>query len=213
MFMAGYPDIALEIIGPAAMFARPDTGATPISYPVPTYGAAKGMFEAVAWRKSVYIRPTRVEICAPIRYERYVTNYGGPLRKSVQISKNNNYQLPATILVEVHYRLYAQVKEKKRAGKKDHARELWERFNQRLAEGQTYYTPCLGWKEFVPRYFGPIREKDKNGSKIEPDRTVNVILPSILHSMWDCGRVAPTFRQNVEIKKGVMLYEDGKRQC
>ena len=209
--MDTYPLIALEVIGPAAMFARPDTGATPISYPVPTYSAAKGMFEAVAWRKSVYIRPTCVEICTPIRYERYVTNYGGPLRKSDQIKKNNNYQLNATILVDVHYRLYAEVKEKKRGGTKDHAKELWERFNERLANGQTYYTPCLGWKEFVPSYFGRIRKEDKNGSEIEPDKTVNIIIPSLLHSMWEHGKVAPTFRQNVEITEGVMIYEDGVR--
>ena len=79
-----------------------------------------------------------------------------------------------------------------------------------MAKGQTYYTPCLGWKEFVPSYFGPIREENKNGDKIKPDKTVNVIIPSLLHSMWDRGKVKPTFRQNVEIKEGVMTYEDGK---
>lgn len=209
--MTKYPLISLEVVGPAAIFARPDTGAVPISYPVPTYSAVKGMFESVIWRKSVYIRPTRVEICTPVRYERYVTNYGGPLRKSDQIRKNNNYQLKATILVDVHYCLYAEVKEKKRHGTRDHAKELWDWFNDRLAKGQTYYTPCLGWKEFVPSYFGPIREKDENGGKIGPDKTVNVIVPSLLHSMWEGGKVAPTFRQNVEIKEGVMIYEDGKR--
>lgn len=211
--MDGYPNIALEVVGPAAMFARPDAGAAPISYPVPTYSATKGMFEAVTWRRSVYIRPTRVEICAPIRYERYVTNYGGPLRKDDQFRKNNNYQLNATILLDVHYRLYAEVKEKKRGGAKNHAKELWDRFNERLAKGQTYYTPCLGWREFVPSYFGPIRKEDRNGHSIEPDKTVNLIIPSLLHSMWERGEVAPTFRQNVEVKEGVMIYEDGQTQC
>jgi CRISPR-associated protein Cas5d len=113
-----YPAIALEVAGPAAMFTRPDTGATPISYPIPTYSAAKGMFEAVLRRTNIYIRPTRVEICKPIRYERYITNYGGPLRKHAQITGNNNYQLIATILVDVHYRIYAAVKEKKRSGQR-----------------------------------------------------------------------------------------------
>jgi CRISPR-associated protein Cas5d len=145
-----YPFISLEVAGPAAMFARPDTGATPISYPVPTYSAAKGLFESVVWRSSVYIRPTRVEICGPIRYERYITNYGGPLRKTDQVKKNNNYQLIATILVDVRYRLFAEVRRKERSGQGDHARALWERFNERIVNGQTYYTPCLGWKEFVP---------------------------------------------------------------
>ena len=204
-----YPTIALEVVGPVAMFTRPDTGATPISYPVPTYSAAKGMFEAVTWRKSVYIRPTYVELCKPIRYERYITNYGGPLRKPDQVRRNNNYQLIATILVDVHYRIYAEVKGKKRSGTRDHAHELWERFNERLTNGQTYYTPCLGWKEFVPSYFGPIRERDENGNIIEPDKTVNAVIPSLLHSMWEHRKLQPIFRQNVEIKEGVMLYEEG----
>ena len=211
--MPRYPIISLEVVGPAAMFTRPDTGATPISYPVPTYSAAKGMFEAVAWWSSVYTRPTRVEICRPIRYERYITNYGGPLRKPDQIKKNNNYQLIATILVDVYYRIYAEVKGKKRSGTKDPAKVLWERFNERLANGQAYYTPCLGWKEFVPSYFGPIRERDENGNSIEPDKTVNVVIPSLLHSMWEHRKLQPIFRQNVEIKEGVMLYEEGKSSC
>src|SRR5438034_9808927 len=98
--------VSFEIAGPAAMFARPDTGSTPISYPVPTYSAAKGMFEAVARTRGAYIRPTRAEICSPVRYARYVTNYGGPLRKPDQIAGNNNYQLAATVLVDVCYRIY-----------------------------------------------------------------------------------------------------------
>ena len=40
-------ECAFEIAGPTAMFTRPDTGATPVSYPAPTYSAAKAMFEAI----------------------------------------------------------------------------------------------------------------------------------------------------------------------
>jgi len=141
--MTSYPTIALEVAGPAAMFTRPDTGATPISYPVPTYSAAKGMFEAVLRRTNIYVRPTHVEVCRPVRYERYVTNYGGPLRKPTQIKGNNNYQLIATILVDVHYRLYAEVKEKKRSGQRklEYADEFKKAFDRRLENGQTFYTP------------------------------------------------------------------------
>jgi CRISPR-associated protein Cas5d len=198
-----YPVIALEVAGPVAMFTRPDTGATPISYPVPTYSAAKGMFEAILWRSNIYVRPTRVEICKPIRYERCITNYGGPLRKLTQIKGNNNYQLNATILVNVDYRIYAEVKEKRRSGqrKMDYAEEFKKEFNRRLENGQTFYTPCLGWKEFVPSYVGPLRPGTK------PDESMNLVIPSLLHSMWERHKLRPTFRQNVEVKAGVMLYE------
>jgi CRISPR-associated protein Cas5d len=205
--------VALEVEGPAAIFARPDTGSTPTSYPVPTYSAARGMFDAVARRPHIYVHPTRVEICRPIRYERYVTNYGGPLRKQDQIKKANNYQLFATILVDVCYRIYAEVRAKelstrgaareqmRRRRGRDWRPEFTRLFEYRLASGQTFYTPCLGWKEFVPRYFGPLRPATK------PDPSVNDIIPAFLHSMWEHRRLKPVFRQDWHIVRGVMSYE------
>jgi len=195
-----YP-VEFEVAGPAAMFARPDSGSTPVSYPVPTYSAAKGMFEAVARLKSAYIKPVGVDICKPLRYERYVTNYGGPLRKTAQINKNNNYQLTATILVDVCYRFCGEVRGKHRSGRQDHCRKLCDEFTRRLENGQTYYTPCLGWKEFVPTYFGPFRAGTK------PDESTNLVIPSLLYSMWENRQLRPTFRQNWEIVKGRMSYE------
>ncbi len=204
--------VQLEVAGPAAMFTRPDTGATPISYPVPTYSAARGMFDAVVWRPHAYIHPTRVEICCPIRYERYVTNYGGPLRKQDQIRRNNNYQLNATILVDVCYRIYGVMRVKRstvgkdrpqlrRRRGKDWAPELKRLFEKRLTHGQTFYTPCLGWKEFVPTYFGTFREGTA------PEASINDIIPSLLHSMWERRQLNPAFKQNWSIVNGVMSYE------
>jgi len=213
--------VALEIAGPAAMFTRPDTGATPISYPVPTFSAAKGMFEAVARLRSAYIQPRWVRICRPIRYERYVTNYGGPLRKPSQIKDDNKYQLNATILVDVCYQIFGEVRAKRRtragAGRRrglaghprkvpsgtrqDHEKVLFGLFKERLERGQTFYTPCLGWKEFIPAYFGPIREGTV------PEVSITLVIPSLLHSMWEHRQLRPTFRQNVEIRNGVLRYE------
>ncbi len=34
-------EVALEVAGPAAMFARPDTGGTPTSYSAPTWSAVQ----------------------------------------------------------------------------------------------------------------------------------------------------------------------------
>ena len=39
--------IALEIAGPTAMWTRPDTGDAPVSYPAPTFSAAKAVFESL----------------------------------------------------------------------------------------------------------------------------------------------------------------------
>jgi CRISPR-associated Cas5-like protein len=81
MLMKPYP-IQLEISGPTALWTRPDTGSSPVSYVAPTFSAVKGIFEAVLRWKSVNVRPTKVEICAPVQFHRYTTHYGGPLRAS-----------------------------------------------------------------------------------------------------------------------------------
>lgn len=204
--------IAFEVEGPVAMFTRPETGSTPVSYPVPTYSAAKGMFEVVVRRPHISVNPTRVEVCRPIRYERYVTNYGGPLRKQDQIKKDNNYQLFATVLVDVMYRIYGEVRAKesstrgvgreqvRRRRGRDWRLEFKRLFEERLARGQTFFTPCLGWKEFVPSYFGPLR------SGTVPESSVNLVIPALLHSMWEHRRLKPVFRQDWQIVNGVMSY-------
>lgn len=77
-----YP-VCFEVAGPAAIFTRPDSGATFVSYPAPTYSALKGMFECVARWESAYIRPVAVEICAPrssSTYGRRFTAVASPLR-------------------------------------------------------------------------------------------------------------------------------------
>jgi CRISPR-associated protein Cas5d len=167
------------------------------------------MFEAVIRRPHMYIHPTHVEICKPVRYERYVTNYGGPLRKSKQAT----YQLITTILVDVCYRIYGEIRAKqsstrgigrtqiRRRRGRDWRPELKQLFDERLTNGRTFYTPCLGWKEFVPSYFGPIRPETKC------EQSINEVIPSLLHSMWEHRQLKPVFKQDWHIVNGVMSYE------
>ena len=197
-------NVEIEIAGSAAMFTRPDTGSSPVSYPAPTFSAAKGIFESIARLKSAYIRPMRVEICAPIQYQRYTTNYGGPLRKSNQISGGNSYQLIATILVDVCYRIYGMVEEiyKPTDVKTNHLHHLKEMFEWRRDRGKCYHVPCLGWKEFTPSYFGPFRDSTKIEETIEKEE-----IPSMLFSVFNTeGQYRPVYKQNVLITKGVLIY-------
>src|SRR5436190_20251868 len=95
--------VALEIAGPTAMWTRPDTGDAPVSYPAPTFAAAKGLFESIVWLKSAEVVPTRVEICAPLVFHTYSTNYGGPLRKSKIIRKGRSNKRFAQVLLKFGY--------------------------------------------------------------------------------------------------------------
>jgi CRISPR-associated protein Cas5d len=206
-------EVKFEIAGPAAMFTRPDSGSAQVSYPAPTFSAVKGMFEAIACLRgdknngnkgAATIRPTKVEICAPIKFHKYTTNYGGPLRKGNQLSSGSSYQIPATILINVCYRIYGVVEKVSlsRDGT-NHQHFLQDLFFRRLKQGRFYYTPCLGWKEFVPSYAGTFRE----GTKKQED--INIVIPSMLHSVFDKisdGQVAPSFTVAAVIKEGALIY-------
>lgn len=212
--MKPYP-ISLEISGPTAMWTRPDTGDAPVSYPVPTWSAAKGIFESIVRLETVEIVPTMVEICAPIVYHNYVTNYGGPLRNSDAMKKGNSYQLLATVLINVCYRLYAEIMpaehnrplsekalQQKNKGFNDrHACQ--EIFNRRLKQGQCHDIPFLGWREFAPDYFGPFRES----TRVEEHKET---LPSFLFDVFDSvGNIKPTYvpdEENRTIINGRLKY-------
>lgn len=115
-------EVEMEVAGPLAMFARPDTGGTPTSYPVPTWSAAKGLFESIAFfaDAKAWICPVRVDVCrrvgeigGRIRFQRYTNNYGGPLRKpdlfkKGALSGGSSMQLVATVLSDVCYRLHGR---------------------------------------------------------------------------------------------------------
>jgi len=199
----------MEVEGPLALFTRPDSGDTPCSYPVPTWSAVKGMFEAIARTRSAFIKPLSVEICKPIKYRKYVNKYGGPLRKQTDVKGRNSYQLQATVLEDVCFRLYGVVAKLSDAPGKttnsEHALQMI--FERRLLKQQCFYPLCLGWKEFSLSYFGPLR-LDTDERYVQAGH--NEIIPSMLYSVFDRpsnGQYAPEFRQNVEIKNGRLEYD------
>lgn len=197
-------EVSFEISGPAAIFTRPDSGAGFVSYPAPTYSALKGMFDCVAHWRTAYLKPTRVEVCNAIQFQRYATNYGGPLRKRSQVAGESSYQLFATILIDVCYKVHGVVEESSPSpGDHNHLHALQERFARRLERGQLYRMPCLGWAEFVPHYFGPLRPATS------PCESLSLTIPSMLRRVFDrdsSGRYGPTFDQNVRIEKGVLSF-------
>ncbi len=210
--------IALEISGPSALWTRPDTGDSPVSYPAPTYSAVKGIFESILWIQAVQIIPEVVDICSPIVFHSYQTNYGGPLRKPKSINEDNPYQLLAKVLINPCYRLYARIER----NDKDHCRfsdrtSRWrhnttspqhayqEMFNRRLKRGQSFTIPFLGWREFTPDYVGPFR------SETQVSQEINMVLPSMLRMVFPDGIQSDLryeFDTDVAIRNGSLHYPE-----
>lgn len=208
--------IMCEIAGSNALFCDPSTGDCPGSYPAPTPSAIRGILESVAWWPSIRLIPRKVEICTPLRYKNYYTNYGGPLRGAASIKGGNSYQLLASVLIDVCYKIYATAlpaSQKSIQRMPESARELNAKtiapcvayenlFWRRLKRGQFFHTPFLGWKEFTPSYFGPLR------SNTFPCKDINLLIPSFLMSVHSdyASRPKYEFAQNVEVKNGELFY-------
>lgn len=198
-----YP-ISFEIAGCTALWVRPDSGATFVSYPAPTYSAVRGIIDCIARWETAYLRPMKVEICRPIQTMRWVTNYGGPERHPARL--DSSYQLYATVLVDVCYKVHAVARETAPSAQgTNHLHALQELFYRRLRQGKLQRTPCLGWSEMTPSYLGVLRDGTRACEEI------NLIIPSMLHSVFDApsgGKFAPCFRQSVAIKRGVLSYAE-----
>lgn len=215
MIKLSYP-ISMEVEGNTAMWTRPDTGDCPISYPAPTYSAVKSIFESVLWGPDIEIIPTKVELCMPIQYHSYCTNYGGPLRGSNLIKTNNNYQLYATVLINVCYKLYAVVVPNQRKEKLPENALQWDKkttspghayqniFERRIKRGQSFSIPALGWKEFTTSYFGKMRDTTHVLTDMQP-----VVIPSMLRQVFSTGyssSVSYVYDNDLVIRKGVLEY-------
>lgn len=202
--------ICMEVEGDFAMYSRPDSGSEKTSYPVPTFSAVKGMFESILQMPTVFVIPTRVQICKPINYYKYTFNYRGELRKSQLISKENSQQIKFNILSDVCYRLFAIVVNSRIHSDKsvkyktiNHAHSYKDQFNRRLIRGQNNEPPFLGISEFITSYSGVFRES----TKVQQD--INMEIPSMLVSCFDSlrnGKWAPSFIQNIKIVNGELYY-------
>ncbi len=220
-------EVSLEVSGHLAMFTRPDTGATPTSYPVPTWSACKGIFESIARlaRGEAWINPFKVEVCrrvgeagGQIRFQRYTTNYGGPLRKSDQLREGSSFQFFATVLSNVCYRLYGTAETGSPGVQegRNPRHHLCDLFKRRLRQGRCHRTPCLGWSEFTASYWGPFRDgRDGRRQDTEVDTALNIRIPSLLHSVFDRpidGNYGPRFiydqqEHPLEVKNGVLTFK------
>jgi CRISPR-associated protein Cas5d len=124
--------------------------------------------------------------------------------------KNTSYQLQTTILVDVCYRVRGETVQI--PGVSDSgvngAHALQEMFIRRLAKGASKYAPCLGWKEFLPSYFGPFREGEEWQTLFPIQTEETRQLSAFLLSVWDApinGEYRPVFRE-LQIEGGMLRF-------
>lgn len=196
----------LEVWGDFACFTRPEMKVERFSYPVITPSAARGIFDAIYWKKmyGFYWQVEKVEILTPPKYialrrnevkdkvpsERTVLawvdgrEHPEPLwadgdRDMLGTDQKGRTQRQTMALKDVHYRLHAHMRVRGQAD----INALDAQFIRRAGHGKCFYQPFFGCREF-PAWFELKMEA-------EPDKTpiaFDLDLGYMLYDVFDLGR-------------------------
>ncbi|MDF9391329.1 MULTISPECIES: type I-C CRISPR-associated protein Cas5c [Methylococcus] len=197
----------LEVWGDFACFTRPEMKVERYSYPIITPSAARGIFDAIYWKKSYgfYWQVEKVEMLKPPRYLALRRNevkdkapgdhvilrwkdgraepeplWADGDREQLGTDQKGRTQRQTMALKDVHYRIYAHLRFRDDG---QDVRACDAQFERRAAGGQCYYQPFFGCREF-PAFFA-LADAERPGP--EPVR-LDLDLGFMLYDVFDLSR-------------------------
>lgn len=220
----------LEVWGDFACFTRPELKVERFSYPVITPSAARGIFDAIFWKKShgFYWQIERVEILKPPQYialRRNEVKDKAPSERTILawrdgkadiepiwadgdrdffggIDTKGRTQRQTMALKDVHYRLYAHMHGR---GDAQAMRVLDAQFERRAQTGKCFYQPFFGCREF-PAFFALVEAEQPKSEPIALD----LDLGWMLYDVFDLSRANASDAKpaisvfHAQVFKGVM---------
>ncbi|MEB2308427.1 MAG: type I-C CRISPR-associated protein Cas5c [Candidatus Brocadiaceae bacterium] len=196
----------LEVWGDFACFTRPEMKVERFSYPVITPSAARGVFDAIYWKRSYgfYWQIEKIDILLMPRYialrrnevkdkapsERTILSWKSgkseiePLwadgdRDLLGTDQKGRTQRQTMALKDVRYRLYAHISFR---GNEQDIKTHDSQFERRASHGKCFYQPYFGCREF-PVYF----ELIENVSNRQQSITLDLDLGWMLYDVFDLG--------------------------
>jgi CRISPR-associated Cas5-like protein len=192
----------LEVAGPLAIFADPATGSEPTSFPLPPPTAAEGMIRNLGRILGAVPRIVAIGICSKPQYTSYAFNSHSPIRKNRP--NGSPAQIHATALFEPRFSILAVI-----ATEPSLRHSVYKRVNsphalqnmlfRRLKKEQNFRHVCLGWKEMMSDYVGPI---------MTPVYTkFSTVIPAIPSQIFnEFGEMDRQTLRNVEVNEGVAHF-------
>lgn len=198
----------LEVWGDFACFTRPEMKVERFSYPVITPSAARGIFDAIYWKKSYsfYWQIEKVEILKPPQYialrrnevkdkapnERTIISW---IKGNSQIEpiwadgdrhllgtdKKGRTQRQTMALKDVRYRVYAHLVFR---GDDQNTKTFDAQFERLASHGKCFFQPYFGCREF-PAYF----ELLDNESQHNPPIPLDLDLGWMLYDVFDLNHI------------------------
>jgi len=203
--MTGPPQVAVRVWGDYACFTRPEMKVERVSYPVMTPSAARGVLEAIFWRREFFWRVRQIEVLKPIRRISFLRNeVKSKVSPQTARKEGNHYyadddrtQRHTLALRDVAYVICADIAlTAKGAGQ--HPQKYVAQFERRVVRGKCYHRPCLGCREF-PAYFGV---PDPNESPIALSEDLGRMLLDLRYGTKG-SRIEPVFF-SARLQKGVL---------
>jgi CRISPR-associated protein Cas5d len=196
----------LEVWGDFACFTRPEMKVERFSYPVITPSAARGIFDAIYWKRSYgfYWQVEKIEILSP---PQYIALRRNEVKGNISIQDvlkwikdrteieepfladdmdnelKGRTQRQTMALKDVHYKLYAHMWfRNSEANIQGHDAQ----FIRLASHGKCFYQPFFGCREF-PAYFELIEKPEIENDKIINDYSAEI--GAMLYDTFDLRKV------------------------
>ena len=209
--------VRLKVTGDFACFTRPDLKVERMSYPCMTPSAARGILEAILWKKEFQWFIRRIIVLEPIKFcsikRNEIAELQNPKGNPIDITDiDNRVQRNSIVLKDVGYIIEASVyvddaliDKTKSSENPITVMKYREMFKRRVDKGQCWHQPCLGTREFAADFSKP-SEEDK------PKERIDYPIGSMFYDMLydEEGNVTPLFFYNVAIKNNILACPEDK---
>ncbi|MBN1255192.1 MAG: type I-C CRISPR-associated protein Cas5 [Deltaproteobacteria bacterium] len=184
----------LEVWGDFACFTRPEMKVERFSYPVITPSAARGIFDAIYWKRSYgfYWQVEKVEILKPPQYIalrrnevkgnvgvqevfKWISDRTEEIEQPFCADDTDNdlrgrTQRQTMALKDVHYRICAHLAFR---GNEQNTKTFDAQFERLASHGKCFYQPFFGCREF-PAYFLLVEEGDEKNNRALSDYSTEI---------------------------------------
>lgn len=139
----------IKVEGEYALFSRQETKAEPLSYPIMTPTAARGLLEAIFWKPEFDWKILAIEMLKPVQYANFTRNH---IKEKQRLNKRifaseMRVQAHQAVLKDVAYVIECDIQLCNHATEK--IGKYCEQFEKRMGTGACFQQPFLGIREFI----------------------------------------------------------------
>lgn len=209
--------IKVETWGDLALFSRPEMKVERVSYDVITPSAARGLIEAIYFKPAIKWHIDRIHVCNPIEFTNLRRNevkskiLASSAKAAMEgrgsvspIYTSTDIQQRASLLLKnVRYVIDAHFELTDQAGESDTVEKHYNIALRRLRNGQCFYQPYFGCREFTANF--RLYEEEQGESRCIENRDLGYMLYDMDFS--DPNDIKPMFFRAI-MKDGIIDLKD-----